>query len=91
VNFHVESGQWALSQAGLMSEFQAMIREGGQDARVVDKTSVLLWDGVGLPEDMGRPEVDCPALRALLLDSLQSNTVQWGHHLTAIQLSGSQG
>ena len=91
LDLHVESGQWALSQAGLMSEFQAMILEGAQDTRIVDKTGALLWDEVGPPGDTGRPEIDRPALRALLLDSLQSDTVQWGHHLMAIQPSGSQG
>ena len=91
LDIHAESGQWALKQAGLFDQFCALILEGAQDLRVVDKSGVVHWEEVGPPGDMGRPEIDRPALRAMLLDALQPGTVRWGHHLVAVEPQISHG
>lgn len=91
LDLHVESGQWALREADLYTQFQALIREGGEDLRLVDQSGKVLIEEVGNPADKGRPEIDRPALRGLLLDSLQSHTVKWGHHLVAIKPQPSHG
>ena len=76
-----DKGQWALKQAGLFQKWQELIIEGASDMRVVDRTAKVWWED----ESTGRPEVDRPALRKMLLDSLQPGTVQWGHHLVSVQ------
>ena len=51
--------------------------------RILDRKGKILWEEV---EDQGanRPEVERPALRNLLLDSLQPGTIRWGQQLTAV-------
>ncbi|KAK9804230.1 hypothetical protein WJX72_002405 [[Myrmecia] bisecta] len=88
LDLHPESGQWALIQAGLEAEFRAMARCEGQDLRILDKQGTALWEEVSPADLMERPEVDRPALRALLVDSLQPGTVMWGHQLVSIQQTG---
>ncbi|KAK9867641.1 hypothetical protein WJX84_008772 [Apatococcus fuscideae] len=85
LDMHVESGQWALQQAGLFDHFQALIHEGTQDIRVMDHRGTVHWEEEGPPGTEGRPEIDRPALRAMLLDALQPETIKWGHHLVAIE------
>lgn len=91
IDLHVESGQWALKQAGLFDQFRALILEGGQDLRIVDNKGTVHWEEVGPPGDMGRPEIARPALRAMLLDALHPGTIKWGHHLVAIEPQVSRG
>jgi hypothetical protein len=52
--------------------------------RIIDTHGQVLWEEVSSPGGVGRPEVDRPTLRAMLLDSLQPGTVHWGHGLTKI-------
>ena len=85
VDLHVESGQWALRQAGLFDQFCALILEGGQDLRIVDNKGTVHWEEEGPPGVEGRPEISRPALRGMLLDALHPGTVKWGHHLVAIE------
>lgn len=91
LDLHPESGQWALIQAGLEAEFRSMARAEGQDMRIMDKHGELLWDEVSPADLMERPEVDRPALRKLLIDSLKPKTVRWDHHVTSIELRGDGG
>ena len=58
--------------------------------RILDKKGKILWEDF---EDQGanRPEVERPALRGLLLDSLQPGTIRWGQQLTAVNALKSVG
>lgn len=88
LDLHPESGLWALSQAGLDAKFRALARPEGQDMRIFDKHGQVLWEEVSGPEQppiMERPEIDRPLLRALPMDSLSEDTVQWGSALTAVE------
>ena len=82
LDIHEQDGQVALAAAGLTQEFRALIHEGGQGTRVLDKTGALLFadsdDGTG-----GRPEVPRAELRRILLESLPEGTVQWGKKLAS--------
>ena len=87
LDIHEHNGQSALKDAGLFDEFLELIHAGGQATRVLDKDgSVLLAepdDGTG-----GRPEVNRGDLRGVLLDSLPSGTVRWGHKVAAVASLG---
>ena len=83
LDIHEENGQLALKAAGLFEEFLEIVHAGGQATRVLDKDGNVLFehpdDGTG-----GRPEVPRGELRRILLDSLPSGTVRWGHKLREV-------
>jgi 2-polyprenyl-6-methoxyphenol hydroxylase-like FAD-dependent oxidoreductase len=85
LDLHIESGQWALEQAGLLNEFRAIARPEGQDLRIANKHGKLLWDEISEPDEASRPEIDRPRLRDLLLDSLAPGTVRWGYNLSSLE------
>jgi 2-polyprenyl-6-methoxyphenol hydroxylase-like FAD-dependent oxidoreductase len=84
LDLHVESGQRALDDAGLLEQFRAHTHPQGENVRVMDKTGTVFIDrgpdGEGL-----RPEIDRSVLRDLLLASLPAGIVAWGHRLTAVE------
>ena len=83
LDIHEYNGQLALKAAGLFDKFLEIIHPGGQASRVLDKHGNLLHDD---PDDGtgGRPEVPRGELRRILLESLPTNTVRWGHKLTEV-------
>ncbi|HEY9104144.1 NAD(P)/FAD-dependent oxidoreductase [Chitinimonas sp.] len=91
LDLHQESAQLALSKAGLTAAFLAVARFDGQAMRVADKHGTLLWDESVVSGKQDRPEVDRSELRQLLLDSLPSGTVWWGHKLKTAKPLASGG
>lgn len=87
LDIHDYNGQLALKAAGLMDEFRAIVLEGRQAMRVLDRDGTVLFDkaddGTG-----GRPEVQRGDLRRILLDSLPAGTVRWGHKVTGTRALG---
>ncbi|MER6186593.1 NAD(P)/FAD-dependent oxidoreductase [Streptomyces sp. NPDC001652] len=87
LDIHDYNGQLALEAAGLMDEFRAIILEGRQAMRVLDRDGTVLFeegdDGTG-----GRPEVQRSELRQILLDSLPAGTVRWGHKASGARALG---
>ncbi|MGR3871027.1 FAD-dependent oxidoreductase [Streptomyces graminifolii] len=81
LDIHDYNGQLALKEADLMDEFRAIILEGRQAIRVLDRDGTVLLDK---PDDGtgGRPEVQRGELRQVLLDSLPADSVRWGHKVT---------
>ncbi|MGJ4918638.1 NAD(P)/FAD-dependent oxidoreductase [Bradyrhizobium sp. HKCCYLRH2060] len=83
LDIHEHDGQRALEVAGLTDAFRAIIHEGGQATRVLDRHGTVLFeapdDGTG-----GRPEVLRGDLRQILIDSLPADTVQWGRKLSGV-------
>ncbi|MGW3102881.1 FAD-dependent oxidoreductase [Streptomyces sp. NPDC001100] len=81
LDIHEHNGQLALKAAALVDEFRAVVLEGRQATRVLDRDGTVLMeepdDGTG-----GRPEVQRGELRQILLDSLPAGTVRWGHKAT---------
>lgn len=84
LDIHEESGQAALHAAGLFEEFRALIFEGGDAMRILDKTGAVRMADEGNGK---RPEVDRGALRDLLLSSLPDGTVRWGSRAIAVRKS----
>jgi 2-polyprenyl-6-methoxyphenol hydroxylase-like FAD-dependent oxidoreductase len=91
LDLHIESGQWALEQAGLLNEFRAIARPEGQDLRIANKHGKLLWDEISQPDVMSRPEVDRPRLRKILLDSLAPETIRWNYCLSSVEPAEGEG
>lgn len=87
LDIHEHDGQAALEAAGLTEAFRALIREGGQASRVLDRQGAILFedfdDGTG-----GRPEVLRGDLRRLLLESLPAGTIRWGKKLSGASSLG---
>ncbi|MFW2850756.1 FAD-dependent oxidoreductase [Sphingomonas sp. TX0543] len=83
LDIHIEDGQAALAAAGLTEAFRAIIHEGGEATRVLDRDGVVVFeqpdDGTG-----GRPEVMRGDLRRILLDSLPEDAVRWGKRLNDV-------
>ncbi|MEU8517181.1 NAD(P)/FAD-dependent oxidoreductase [Kitasatospora sp. NPDC048722] len=87
LDIHDYNGQPALAAAGLTEEFRAIVLEGRQAMRVLDRDGAVLVDladdGTG-----GRPEVQRGDLRRILLDSLPAGTVRWGRKAAAVRPLG---
>ncbi|MFI1367520.1 FAD-dependent oxidoreductase [Streptomyces griseochromogenes] len=87
LDIHDYNGQLALEAAGLMDEFHAIVLEGRQAMRVLDRDGTVLFekadDGTG-----GRPEALRGELRRILLDSLPAGTVRWGHKVGGARALG---
>lgn len=87
LDIHHDEGQVALQAADLVNEFRAIIHEGAQASRVLDRNGAVLLDE---PDDGtgGRPEVLRGDLRRILLDSLPDGTVTWGRKVSAVDPLG---
>lgn len=84
LDIHDYNGQVALKDAGLLDAFRSIIRPGAEATRVVDPQGAVLLDqsddGSG-----GRPEVHRGDLRRILLESLPSGTIRWGHKVKSVR------
>ncbi|DBA04208.1 TPA: hypothetical protein N0F65_004316 [Lagenidium giganteum] len=81
-----ESGLQALQAAGLLDAFHALARPEGQDLVMLDKNGTVLYRETAADDqsDAYHPEIDRPQLTQLLRDSLDANTIQWGHKLVRV-------
>ncbi|MEU8157237.1 NAD(P)/FAD-dependent oxidoreductase [Micromonospora sp. NPDC048986] len=92
LDLHPESGQLALTEAGLADRFRSKARPEGEEHRILDPTGRTLIHHVPQPGQFsGRPEIDRGALRDLLLDSLPGDTVAWRHRLVAATPRPTEG
>ena len=85
LDIHENNGQVALAAAGLADAFRAVIHEGAEATRVVDRHGEVLLD---LSGSRGRPEVLRGDLRRILLDSLPAGMIRWGHRLAGVAALG---
>jgi 2-polyprenyl-6-methoxyphenol hydroxylase-like FAD-dependent oxidoreductase len=87
LDIHEENGQAALKAAGLFDEFHALVHEGAQATRILDREGHVLFDQ---PDDGtgGRPEVPRGELRRILMESLPTGKIRWGHKLTVVSSLG---
>ena len=93
LDIHDYNGQLGIKAAGLFEEFQAIIHQGGEATRILDKHGTVHTDETDGPgeahEGVGsRPEVDRGDLRKMLLDSLPEGTIRWGTEVTAVRSLG---
>ncbi|MDJ0380023.1 NAD(P)/FAD-dependent oxidoreductase [Streptomyces sp. G-G2] len=76
LDLHEDSGQAALRAAGLYEEFRALVHEGGEALRILDRHAAVHHEDGGA--DGHRPEVKRGDLRDLLLGSLPEGAIRWG-------------
>jgi 2-polyprenyl-6-methoxyphenol hydroxylase-like FAD-dependent oxidoreductase len=95
VDLHFESGLKAIEQAGLMDEFKAHYMPGADQFRIADQHGNICYDERNQATDAGfgdehfRPEIDRGALRKILLNALQLDTVVWdSQFLSMAQVDG---
>ncbi|WP_327234408.1 FAD-dependent monooxygenase [Streptomyces sp. NBC_01317] len=86
LDIHEDDGQRALADAGLTDEFRAIIHEGADASRVLDKDGKLLLDVPG--DSTSRPEVLRGDLRRILLGSLPEGTVRWASKVSGVRALG---
>ncbi len=84
LDLDADSGQRAIREMRLETEFAAFSRPEGQALRILNKQGHLLWNEGAEAADGSRPEIDRGVLRDLLLDSLLPDTVSWNASVTAI-------
>ncbi|MBY8828915.1 FAD-dependent oxidoreductase [Hephaestia mangrovi] len=88
LDIHTHDGQVALAAAGLTDAFRAIIHEGGEATRVLDRHGTVVFeqadDGTG-----GRPEVLRGDLRRILIESLPADTIRWGKRLSDVTSFGN--
>jgi len=86
LDVHEHDGQRALAAAGLMDAFRAIVHEGGDATRALDRDGNVLLDQ---PGDGRRPEVLRGDLRRILIDSLPAGTIRWGRKLAGVRPLGA--
>jgi 2-polyprenyl-6-methoxyphenol hydroxylase-like FAD-dependent oxidoreductase len=87
LDIHDYNGQLALKAAGLYEQFLSIILPVEDSKRVVDKFGNILLD-IPSQGNLARPEVDRGALRRMLMESLPTETIRWGHKVTAVSSLG---
>jgi 2-polyprenyl-6-methoxyphenol hydroxylase-like FAD-dependent oxidoreductase len=91
LDLHEDSGLAALEAAGLIEAFWANHRSDLDSLRLTDCSGTVLHKHLRQMSGAGkRPEIERGPLRNLLLDSLQSGTVQWDCKLESSEIQGEQ-
>jgi 2-polyprenyl-6-methoxyphenol hydroxylase-like FAD-dependent oxidoreductase len=91
LDMHEESGLAAIHKAGLFEEFKTNFMPGADKTLILDENATIhLSDhDTSREEDFGnayfRPEIDRGALRKMLLESLQPETIVWDSHFISME------
>ncbi|MRX40112.1 FAD-dependent monooxygenase [Flavobacterium sp. LC2016-23] len=91
LDMHEESGLAAIHKAGLFEEFKTNFMPGADKTLILDENATIhLSDhDTNREEDFGnayfRPEIDRGALRKMLLESLQPETIVWDSHFLSME------
>lgn len=91
LDLHEETGLAALKRAGLFDEFLKYARYDGEAFTFADKrlvSFVKLGGRTKKGSKGGRPEIDRPRLRELLVQSLPEGVVRWGARLQRVEGEG---
>ncbi|RQO31488.1 2-polyprenyl-6-methoxyphenol hydroxylase [Taibaiella sp. KBW10] len=96
LDLHFESGLKAIEATGLTDAFKERYRPGAEKGRLLDKHTHILYDehdkegAKDFGHELFRPEIDRSDLRALLLNSLQPDTLVWDSHVLSLSRQGAQ-
>ncbi|KAL9607186.1 MAG: hypothetical protein Q9167_007875, partial [Letrouitia subvulpina] len=87
LDLHTHTGQAALKECGLFSDFLEHARYDGEAFALIDKdltTYIKLGGTRGEKSSRGRPEIDRARLREILVDSLPRSVIRWGCRLRKV-------
>ena len=91
LDMHEESGLAAIHKANLFEEFKSNFMPGADKTLILDENATIhLSDhDTNREEDFGnayfRPEIDRGALRKMLLESLEPETIVWDSHFISME------
>jgi 2-polyprenyl-6-methoxyphenol hydroxylase-like FAD-dependent oxidoreductase len=91
LDLHDESGLAAIHKADLFEEFKNNFMPGADKTLILDENAKIFFSDheTNLEEDFGneyfRPEIDRGALRKILLESLQPETIVWNSHFISME------
>ncbi|MEL1255376.1 NAD(P)/FAD-dependent oxidoreductase [Flavobacterium sp. DGU38] len=91
LDLHEDSGLAAINKAGLLNEFKKNYMPGADRMQIMNEKGEVLFSDhdTKTEENFGyeyfRPEISRGALRKILLDSLQSETVIWDSHFASME------
>jgi len=91
LDLHDGSGLAAIHKAHLFEEFKSNFLPGADKTLILNEKAQVFYSDheTNLHEDFGneyfRPEIDRGALRKILLDSLQPETVIWNSHFVSME------
>jgi 2-polyprenyl-6-methoxyphenol hydroxylase-like FAD-dependent oxidoreductase len=91
LDLHEQSGLAAIRKADLINEFKNNFLPGADKTLILDENAEIFFSDhdINLKEDFDnehfRPEIDRGALRKILLESLQSETVVWDSHFITME------
>ncbi len=94
LDMHHHSGLAALEKGGLLPAFKKAYRPGADKLTVANSAAEILLDERGeetreaFGEPHFRPEIDRPALRKLLLESLEPGIVVWDSYFLTMEKEG---
>ena len=83
LDLHEGTGQRAIRLAGLEDAFLQAARPEDQGDRLYDQDGHLLFDRDGDGDD--RPEIDRTALRQILIDAVDPDTLRWNSRVGTIE------
>ncbi|WP_228372445.1 FAD-dependent oxidoreductase [Chryseobacterium daeguense] len=95
LDLHENSGLAALEKAGLMEEFKKNFLPGADKTTIVNEQAEILYSDHETKKDENfghehfRPEIDRGALRKILLESLEPETIVWNSHFISMEKNGS--
>ncbi|KQO33169.1 2-polyprenyl-6-methoxyphenol hydroxylase [Flavobacterium sp. Leaf82] len=91
LDLHDESGLAAIHKADLFEEFKNNFMPGADKTLILDENAKIFFSDheTNVEEDFGneyfRPEIDRGALRKILLESLQPETIVWNSHFISME------
>ena len=89
LDMHADTGQIALEDAGLLTEFLALARPEGQAKRNVDQHGTEEANFVPDDGDSAAAEIDRGQLRMLLAEHVDPTSLRWGHRLVSATTTAS--
>lgn len=91
LDLHEDSGLAAIRKAGLLTQFKENFLPGADKTLIVNEKAEIFFSDheTNLEENFGheyfRPEIDRGALRKILLESLEPETVVWDSHFVSME------
>ncbi|KAJ5402279.1 uncharacterized protein N7487_008175 [Penicillium crustosum] len=87
LDLHKSTGQRVIKEAGLWEEYEKHVSYEAEDLIIADRNNQILLDSKG--QTKGRPEIDRPALRDLLLFSIPPENIRWNNRLKHVDEDGT--